>query len=101
MDEDARELIELLTNKIKQESRQDSKLTVGWAVIIGIMVAAMSFLLQGYISNARGITKLDAEVCANREAMKEFSKLQSIQNSTLMDLRLELQKCKQGQINAN
>lgn len=101
-DEEIKELSKLLADKIKYDPKSESRLTIGWAVIIGILVAAMSFLLQGYITNARGITKLETEVSATQESIKEINKTQMAMHAILTDLRIDLQQCKQrGTGNAN
>lgn len=92
MDEDVKELTKLLAAKIKPET--ESKITVGWTVIIGIFVASLTFLLNGYIGNARSITKLDSEICSIRESVRELTKIQAERDALIMNMRIDIQRGK-------
>ncbi len=87
MDEDIKELTRLLTQSIKPD-KTESNLTVGWAVIIGLLAAMLGFLLVGYINNANSITKLQAEAQMQTDLYRNMQQTLSRVEAMMMDIRV-------------
>lgn len=86
MDEDVKELTKLLAGKIKPEP--DSKITIGAAVLIGVLASILGFLTVGYIGNANNIIRLQTEVKIQGDVMKEVQKSQSRIETLVTEIRL-------------
>lgn len=99
MDEDIKELTRLLTQSIKPE-KTESSVTVGWAVIIGLLAAMLGFLLVGYINNANSITKLQAEVQMQTDLYRNMQQAQSRVEAMMLDIRVS-QAGKQKEVKGN
>ncbi len=99
MDEDIKELTRLLTQSIKPE-KTESSVTVGWAVIIGLLAAMLGFLLVGYINNANSITKLQAEVQMQANLFQSMQQSQARIEAMILDIRVS-QAGKQKEVKGN
>jgi type II secretory pathway pseudopilin PulG len=99
MDEDIKELTRLLTQSIKPE-KTESSVTVGWAVIIGLLAAMLGFLLVGYINNANSITKLQAEVQMQANLLQSMQQTQARIEAMMLDIRVS-QAAKQKEVKGN
>lgn len=99
MDEDVKELTRLLTQSVKPE-KTESSVTVGWAVIIGLLAAMLGFLLVGYINNANSITKLQAEVQMQANLLQSMQQTQARIEAMMLDIRVS-QAAKQKEVKGN
>jgi len=99
MDEDIKELTRLLAQIIKPD-KTESSITVGWAVIIGLLAAMLGFLLVGYINNANSITKLQAEVQMQADLYRNMQQAQSRIEAMMLDIRVS-QAGKQKEVKGN
>jgi len=99
MDEDIKELTRLLAQIIKPD-KTESSVTVGWAVIIGLLAAMLGFLLVGYINNANNITKLQAEVQMQTDLYRNMQQAQSRIEAMMLDIRVS-QAGKQKEVKGN
>jgi len=99
MDEDVKELTRLLTQSLKPD-KTESSVTVGGAVIIGLLATMLGFLLVGYINNANSITKLQAEVQMQADLYRNLQQAQSRIETILLDIRVsQAGKQKEGKGN--
>jgi type II secretory pathway pseudopilin PulG len=99
MDDDIKELTRLLTQSVKPE-KTESSVTVGWAVIIGLLAAMLGFLLVGYINNANSITKLQAEVQMQANLLQSMQQTQARIEAMMLDIRVS-QAAKQKEVKGN
>lgn len=70
MDEDLRELAELLTNKLKP--KEESSLTIKWAAIITILVVLFGSLFTLSFMVTNRVTILETQYTFTVDAIKKF-----------------------------
>lgn len=68
--------IQELEDRLLQNKKTESSITIGWAVIFGGLSAIIAFLVVGYITNAKDITKLQTQYTY---AIESLTKMQTIQ----------------------
>lgn len=99
MDEDIKELTRLLASRIKPDA-PESKMTVGWAVVIGVLATILGFLMVGYINNANNITRLQAELKMQTDLFHSMQQSQARIEAMILDIRV-LQAAKQKEAKGN
>lgn len=68
--------IQELKDTLQEKHKEESSVTIGWAVVFGIIGAVVSFLVVGYINNARDITELKTQY---KYAIESITKMQTTQ----------------------
>lgn len=89
MDADINELVELISERLKPGT--ESSLTVKWVVVIGLVVAIVSFLTLGYINNAINISKIQAK-------QEAWDKVQDTQGRCIAAMTTKLNEIREAQI---
>lgn len=74
MDDELKQLAELLTTRIKPES--ESSITVKWAAIITILIVLFGSLFTIALSNVSRIIRLETQYTFTVESLVEFKKSQ-------------------------
>lgn len=80
--------IDEVVNRI-ENLRPESSLTIKWAAIFTVMGAIISFLIVGYITNAKSITTLQTKVEYLVSGQAETRASQSRIENIVMEIRID------------
>lgn len=87
MEEELKELAEMLTQK-----KEESSLTIKWAVVISILVVICGALFGGYVSNANRLTRLEAQYDFTVRSVTDLKESQARIEVLVTEIRLEQQR---------